>query len=498
VPALGSASGIEFFRVNILRKSVFIMNAHVIRVKKILIAVMLLGISTAGVIFSPAQGTTAPRHITIHYYRATLNSLATAANGVCAADPCGKYDGWNFWVWGAALSGYSGSTDGFSAAVPIDSMDKFGAKATFEIGSSSNDVGLLARIGSNWAWAKADIPVERYIKPNPTGDTEVWIKEGDPLLYTSNPNDRVLRIHYNRSDNKYSGWDIQTQESNPTDNKAVAFSTRNDCFGRVATIQVPEISQSTQDYILRKGGNSGTLKSHVLTANLNESKYTDVWLNANLFLGEDTTIDEGDSTFLYLNQQDQNPIGNLVVVHYSRPLQDYSGWTMTTLADGIKHKFTAVDPLFGRLGCAYVLDLTATTSIIKVTNGSKVDLTFGEASTGLGGQRTLHLTGVITDVWLKQGRRDIWDKEQEPDPAVKAFQKIGKVVTHLKVGKSAAIPMKSNANLKLSWYVITPANCKISAGKVIARKPGICKLDVTQVGNAAFNAFTLQYRITIS
>lgn len=469
------------------------MTGYVVQARKALIAVVSLGLLTAGVISAPAKADTPARNLTIHYYRSSVDSNGTADNGFCEKDPCGVYDGWNMWVW---LTGATPDPNG-TEGLQFDSTDKYGVKATFAVGNAATNIGFLVRIGTNWTWAKADIPDDRFIALKATGDTEVWVKQGDPVVYTSNPNDRVLRIHYNRSDNKYTGWDIKTQELNAADNKAIPFSTTNDCFGRVAMIQVPEISQLTQDYILRKGADSLTFKSHKFTATLSDKKYTDVWLNASLFMGEDITADEDGGTFLVLSQQAQNPNGNLVVVHYSRPIEDFGGWSMTTIADGIKHTFTAVDPGFGRLGCAYVTDRAATTSIVKITNGSKVDLGFGEQPGGLGGQRTIAIAGSVSEVWLKQGYPTVWTKQQAPDPAIQSGQTLSGVVGTLKHGKSAALPMKTSAKLAVTWFVLTPFNCKIKAGKLIAKDPGTCKLNVTQKGNVAYMVFTAQYRITI-
>ena len=469
------------------------MTGYVVQARKALIAVVSLGLLTAGVISAPAKADTPARNLTIHYYRSSVDSNGTADNGFCEKDPCGVYDGWNMWVW---LTGATPDPNG-TEGLQFDSTDKYGVKATFAVGNAATNIGFLVRIGTNWSWAKADIPDDRFIALKATGDTEVWVKQGDPVVYTSNPNDRVLRIHYNRSDNKYTGWDIKTQELNAADNKAIPFSTTNDCFGRVAMIQVPEISQLTQDYILRKGADSLTFKSHKFTATLSDKKYTDVWLNASLFMGEDITADEDGGTFLVLSQQAQNPNGNLVVVHYSRPIEDFGGWSMTTIADGIKHTFTAVDPGFGRLGCAYVTDRAATTSIVKITNGSKVDLGFGEQPGGLGGQRTIAIAGSVTEVWLKQGYPTVWTKQQAPDPAIQSGQTLSGVVGTLKHGKSAALPMKTSAKLAVTWFVLTPFNCKIKAGKLIAKDPGTCKLNVTQKGNVAYMVFTAQYRIKI-
>jgi len=469
------------------------MTGYVVQARKALIAVVSLGLLTAGVISAPAKADTPARNLTIHYYRSSVDSNGTADNGFCEKDPCGVYDGWNMWVWNTGATPDPNGTEGLQ----FDSTDKYGVKATFAVGNAATNIGFLVRIGTNWSWAKADIPDDRFIALKATGDTEIWVKQGDPVVYTSNPNDRVLRIHYNRSDNKYTGWDIKTQELNAADNKAIPFSTTNDCFGRVAMIQVPEISQLTQDYILRKGADSLTFKSHKFTATLSDKKYTDVWLNASLFMGEDITADEDGGTFLVLSQQAQNPNGNLVVVHYSRPIEDFGGWSMTTIADGIKHTFTAVDPGFGRLGCAYVTDRAATTSIVKITNGSKVDLGFGEQPGGLGGQRTIAIAGSVSEVWLKQGYPTVWTKQQAPDPAIQSGQTLSGVVGTLKHGKSAALPMKTSAKLAVTWFVLTPFNCKIKAGKLIAKDPGTCKLNVTQKGNVAYMVFTAQYRIKI-
>jgi hypothetical protein len=156
-----------------------------------------------------------------------------------------------------------------------------------------------------------------------------------------------------------------------------------------------------------------------------------------------------------------------------------------------------VDPGFGRLGCAYVTDRAATSSIIKITNGSKVDLAFGEKATGLGGQRTIAISASVTEVWLKQSYKTVWTKQQAPDPAIQSAQSIKGVAGSLKRGKSVALPATTSAKLKISWFVLTPFNCKIKAGKLIAKDPGTCKLNATQKGNVAFMVFTAQYRITI-
>ena len=464
------------------------------RIRKALISLVSLGCLAAGMAAAPAQAADTPtRNLIIHYYRNTLDVNGTADNGFCVTDPCGIYDGWNIWLWNTGGVSDSSGNDGFT----FDAVgDKFGAKATIPVSLTATRVGFLVRIGSNWGWAKQDVPDDRFAALKASGDTEIWLKQNDPVIYTSNPNDRVLRIHYNRANNDYAGWDVLTQETDAADNKAIPFSTKSDCFGRVAEISVPEITQATQTYILRKGGDAASLKSHVFTAPLSDKKYSDVWINANLFLGEDVTVDEGANTFLDLSQQDLNPNGNLIAVHYNRPLQDYTGWNLKTLADGVSHPF-AVSDAFGKIGCSYLVDRTATSTVVKIMKGANADLYKGESPAGLGGQRTIKVAGPVTEVWLKQGNPTVYEKLIVPDPAIQSAQQVAPIATSLKRGGSLTLPAVTSAKLKISWFALTPAVCSIKSGKLLAKSAGQCKLNASQTGSVAFKVFTAQYRIQV-
>ena len=465
------------------------MKHYLSRMKLAVVAALSLGLISAGVI-TPVQAGPRDRTLIIHYYRTTLNALGTAANDFCDEDPCDIYDGWNFWIWQSGASDSSGN-DGFLFDAERDS---FGAKATIPVTNPvSTKVGFLVRIGSNWGNAKADVPDDRFIDMKPTGTTEAWIKQDDPVVYYSNPNDRVLRIHYARSDNKYTGWDIQTQETDAANNKAYAFSAKSDCFGRVASIAIPDVLQEKQDFILRNGGDALTMKSVKLHAELSPKHFTDVWIQADLIGEYDAITEDG---FLTVSANSDNPYGNLLQVHYNRPLQDYAGWKMFTLGDGRDNALTLSDD-FGRVGCAYVVDRTLTSAVIQIRKGTTLDLAPGEKPVGLGGQRTIVIDGAVNEVWIKQGNKTVYDKLTVPDPAIRNSQSIGKMPSSLKKGKSFALPTKTNRKLAVKWIVITSNVCKVSKGKLIAKSAGTCKINVSQAGNAANKALTSQYRITI-
>ncbi len=467
------------------------------QVKTLLAALLSVALLISGMVFSPAKADAGDRTLIIHYSRTTLNSNGTAENGFCDEDPCDKYDGWNLWLWQTGASDSTGS-DGFQFDAE---RDNYGVKATIPVTNrTSTKVGFIVRIGSNWSWAKADVSDDRFINMKPTGTTEVWLKQDDPMIYDANPNDRVLRIHYNRPDNKYTGWDILTQEEDAADNKALSFSSAADCYGRVASLNLPDITQTEQKFILRKGGNALTYQSRVFTATLSDKKYTDFWLDANLFEGEDITVDEGEGdslvTYLDMTGSELNPNGNLIAVHYSRPLQDYAGWTVNHLGNGVAYSPVVKDS-FGRVACVYESDRAASSIVIVIKKGATMDLAFGEVSSGLGGQRTINITGPLTEVWIKQGSKTIFEKVTVPDVAIKKSQALNKVPTSVKSGKSAVLPMKTDAKLAVKWTVITPLNCSIKSGKLIGKSKGTCKLGVMQAGNSGYKLYTNQFRITI-
>lgn len=483
----------KFYMRESLRIGKFLMKRNARQIKSTILSLLALALVLTGLTASPASAA-GDRTLIIHYSRTTLNINGTAANAYCDEDPCDKYDGWNLWIWQSGASDSSGE-NGF---LFDEQRDNYGVKATIPVTHpTSTRVGFIVRLGSNWSTAKADVSDDRFVTMKPTGTTEVWLKQDDPVIYTSNPNDRVLRIHYARADAKYTGWDILTQEADSADNKAVAFSTKADCFGRVAEINLPDITQLKQDFILRKGGNTLTYRSHVFSATLSEKKYTDVWITAKLIFGEDITKEEDGVTYLTVNLDSANPNGSLIAIHYSRPLQDYAGWTINTIGDGVA-RVPSLSDSFGRIACAYEVDPTVKTSRIIIKKGSAVDLAFGESPSGLGGQRVINITGPLTEVWLKQGSQTVFDKVTVPDVAIKQAQKLSKVPTSLKSGKSAALPLKTDAKLAVKWTVITPQNCKIKSGKLLAKSPGTCKLGVMQSGNPAFKLYTNQFRITIN
>ena len=474
------------------------MKHHASQVKTLLTAVLSFAILLGGLAFTPAKADAGDRTLIIHYSRTTLNVNGTADNGYCDEDPCDKYDGWNLWLWQTGASDSSGN-DGFQFDAE---RDNYGVKATIPVTNrTSTKVGFIVRIGSNWSTAKADVSDDRFISMKPTGTTEVWLKQDDPMIYESNPNDRVLRIHYNRPDNKYTGWDILTQEEDPADNQPIAFSSLADCYGKVASLNLPDITQTEQKFILRKGGNALTYQSRVFTVTLSEKKYTDFWLDANLFDGEDITIDETEgevtTTYLDMTGSDQNPNGNLIAVHYSRPIQDYTGWAIKHIGNGVAYPLNLKDS-FGRIACVYEADRSAASIIVVVKKGASMDLAFGESSVGLGGQRTINISGALTEVWLKQGSKTIFEKVTVPDVAIKKGQKLAKVPFAVKRGKSVALPMKTDAKLVVKWTVITPLLCTIKSGKLVAKSKGTCKLGVMQSGNSAYKLYTNQFRIAIN
>ena len=481
------------------------MKAFQLRIKYLLAAIASLALVSSAVVATPANAAAADRTVIIHYYRTTLTPSSTATNGYCDFDPCGIYDGWNMWLWMTGTDGVDGDTTVDKAGLFFDAEpDSYGAVSTFHVTkATSKQVGFLFRIGSNWSNAKADVPDDRFITLKDSGTTEVWFKENDPTIYYANPNDRVLRVHYHRADNNYAGWDIFSSDTIGLPDGAKSFSTKNDCFGRVAEVRVPEISQTVQPLVFRKSLTGGGYTESVpLLADLPSSQIMHVWVNDNELLGEDVVTDGKFDLTLSAD----NPNGHLMIVHYNRPEGDYNGWKVWS--DGTpdvnlgttdaQNDFKFQDA-FGSVACGLIPNPKPATVKININKDwLKIDTTPVESLGAGAGDRVVTLTGAITEIWMQQGKATVYTVAPVLDPIVKKGQSISKVPATLKNKKSLVLPAKTNLKLVVKWTSITPGICKIAKGKLTGVSKGKCKLSAVNLGNIRAKVFTAQIKVMIN
>lgn len=126
--------------------------------------------------------------VRIHYHRSDNN-----------------YTPWNVWLWPENYVGWE---------VKFSESDDYGRVATAEIPGNHKRVGFVIH---SYTWDK-DIAHDRYIENFVEGEAEVWLRDGDPTVYTAPPADlrktvrsfarALVTVHYYRYDQDYTGWNL--------------------------------------------------------------------------------------------------------------------------------------------------------------------------------------------------------------------------------------------------------------------------------------------------
>ncbi|MER5638535.1 pullulanase-type alpha-1,6-glucosidase [Kitasatospora sp. NPDC002227] len=162
----------------------------------------------------------------------------------------GDYDGWNLYAWGDLADGEGTNwPDGHG----FTGRDAYGAFAYVKLKEGAADLGFIVENNGT-----KDVAADRHIDLGATG--EIWLKEGDPTAYPTDPDPVVpvpegkAVIHYHRADGKYDGWGLHdwTGAATPTDWGAPLQPARRDGFGDV--FEVPLAPGATSlSYILHNG-----------------------------------------------------------------------------------------------------------------------------------------------------------------------------------------------------------------------------------------------------
>ncbi|VXB54247.1 Pullulanase, type I [Exiguobacterium sp. 8H] len=199
---------------------------------------------------------------------------------------------WNLWLWANGPDYFPNK--GFT----FNGEDAFGKVAAYEFPVDSPEkIGLIVRT-DNWDKDKGS-ENDRFITSDMIQDgvAEVWIKSGDPTIYTSNPDGETasteidMKVHYFRYDNTYTDWGLWAWPDGG-DGQSIAFDEADD-FGAVANVKLanPE-SKKLMGLITKKG--EWTEKDGEDRFVLGTAK--EVWLV------------EGDSTIYYSEPQiDRSP-----------------------------------------------------------------------------------------------------------------------------------------------------------------------------------------------
>lgn len=160
-------------------------------------------------------------------------------------DPNSK-ESWNLWAW---------PEGGDGAIFQFNSEDAWGQVGEVVLEGDIKKVGFIVRT-DEW---KKDGDQDRYVDIK-GGVGEVWIKGGDPAIYTSPPDGEyrtiashenlTATIHYSRYDKQYDGWNLFMWPGDK-EGQQISFSGEDD-YGKVAKVEFKGANASQIGFIVRK------------------------------------------------------------------------------------------------------------------------------------------------------------------------------------------------------------------------------------------------------
>ncbi|MDG4782602.1 pullulanase-type alpha-1,6-glucosidase [Micromonospora sp. WMMD961] len=169
--------------------------------------------------------------------------------------PAGGYDDWGLYAWGDIDPAY---VTEWPKGQPFAGEDSYGRFAWVKLKPGAKSVGFVV-VDKNGG---KDVAQDRSIDVTATG--EVWLKQGDPVVYpsrqaaTGEPDppveENTAMIHYRRADGNYDGWGLHVWDgaANPTEWAAPLKPSRTDAFG--AVFRVPLAAGATGlNYIIHQG-----------------------------------------------------------------------------------------------------------------------------------------------------------------------------------------------------------------------------------------------------
>ncbi|GAA0465366.1 hypothetical protein Ade02nite_47920 [Paractinoplanes deccanensis] len=168
---------------------------------------------------APSALVKSPRWLLVHYVR-----------------PDGDYAAWWLHAWGDIEPG---QVNGYPGGRPFAGEDAYGRFAWVALAPGARDVGFVI---VDHAGVK-DVPDDRHVDPSVV--SEIWLRPGDPTIYTSPRASDVSEsadvvIHYRRPDGDYAGWGLHAWEgtrSKPVWRTPLAPSSY-DAFGAVFRVPV--------------------------------------------------------------------------------------------------------------------------------------------------------------------------------------------------------------------------------------------------------------------
>ncbi|MCW2139236.1 pullulanase-type alpha-1,6-glucosidase [Actinoplanes cyaneus] len=163
--------------------------------------------------------------------------------------PAGGYDDYGLYTWGDVDPSMSTT---WPAGQPFAGEDAYGRFAYVKLAPNAKSVGFVVVSKDGVKDTDADRALD------PAKNPEVWLKQGDPAVYTTPPaveQDRSKAvIHWRKADGNYDGWGLHVWDgaATGTDWGSPLKPARIDSYGAVFEVPLAE-GAAGLNYILHNG-----------------------------------------------------------------------------------------------------------------------------------------------------------------------------------------------------------------------------------------------------
>lgn len=299
----------------------------------------------------------APDYAVVHYQR-----------------PAGGYDPWSLYAWGDIETPMT-----WPVGAPFAGEDSYGRFAWVKLKPGATNVGFLVVDPGG----VKDVAVDRSLDPTKT--PEIWLKQGDATIYTSQAAATgTVAVHYGRPDGDYSGWGLHLWGDGLAPGTATEWTAPRppdgtDTFGAFWHVPVSDPAKPV-NFIVHKGD----VKDPGADQSVLPARQGEAWVRS------------GEATV----HPTRAAAEHTAVLHYRRPAGDYTGWGLHVWT-GAATPTEWASPLppegsdaFGARFRVPLADNASTLNYI-VHNGDAKDLPADQA---------LDLVTVGHEVWILSGR----------------------------------------------------------------------------------------------